>query len=81
MSRRTYRPSYTESGDKIIYCRGLTEDTVSVVLTAGICFYPIAFSDGEVFVRLHDGEAKYFRRGKASCSKCGYVTTLTPKML
>ncbi len=78
MSRRSYRPAYTESGSKIIYCRGQSEDILSM---AGICFYPIAFSDGEVFVRLHDGEAKYFKRGKTRCTKCGYVTTLTPKML
>lgn len=81
---------YTSTGHRKIFCRGRRE--LGAARTDGIpfvesslgnvfCGYPIAISDGKEFLILHTHPIEHYRRGKAACPNCGYVTTFTPKML
>lgn len=80
MKRRRYPwlKTYTETGQKYIYCRGRSEDVFSL---HGKCRYPVALSDGKTFFVIGEAAVKHCRRGKVTCPKCNYVTTLSPKML
>ena len=79
---------YTGTGEKKIFCRGTRviaddmADGIPYVETSFgkmLCLFPVALSDGKNFLVVN--ERKVTRRGKTKCPKCGYVTTLSPKML
>lgn len=71
---------YSATGDKYIRCHGTAElESRSGVIGKALCLFPIAISDGTEFLITSTGRT--CRRAKVSCPECGYVMTLSPKML